>query len=97
MDIGSNIPLLIVLVLLMFFAIFGPPVWWYRRGVKPGERREKKWGAIILGSLLIISIGYVKPTVKGDWIGWAVNVGRLVAGAWIIAFGAKGSKAKYSL
>ena len=51
----------------------------------------------MLGSLLIISIGYVKPTVKGDWIGWAVNVGRLVAGAWIIAFGAKGSKAKYSL
>jgi hypothetical protein len=96
-DIGSNVQAIVAVALVMFFAIFGPPVWWYRRGVKPGERREKKWGAIILGALLIISIGYIKPTVKGDWIGWAANVARLIAGAWIIAFGVKGSKAKYSL
>ncbi|MBN9663648.1 MAG: hypothetical protein J0H49_35950 [Acidobacteria bacterium] len=92
MDIGSN-PLLIgFIVLVGFLAIFGPPAWWYTRGRKPGERREKRGGAILLGILIIISIGYVQPAVRGDWFGWSVNMARVVGGVWLLAWGAKGAR-----
>ena len=83
--------LIILVALLGLLAIVGPRVWWYSHGKKPDEKREKKWGAILLGFLLLISLGYVQPTVKGDWIGWSVNMGRILSGVWLIAFGAKGS------
>ena len=92
MDIGSNPSLIAVFALVFLLAVFGPPVWWYSHGRKPGERREKNWGAILFGALVLISIGYVKPSSKGDWFGWVVNVGRITAGAWIIAWGAKGTR-----
>ena len=83
----------LLIALAVLLTVVGPPTWWYWHGRKPGERREKQWGAILLGVLLIISIGYVKPTAKGDWIGWATNVGRLVCASWLIAWGARGSRA----
>lgn len=74
-------PLLIgFIVLVAFLAIFGPPAWWYTRGRKPGERREKRWGAILLGILMIISIGYVQPSFRSDWFGWTANMARMVGG-----------------
>ena len=80
-----------LLAVVILLAVAGPPAWWYWHGKKPGERREKKWGAIFFGILLVISMGYVRPTA--EWLGWLANVGRLVAACWIIAWGAKGSPA----
>ena len=92
MDIGSN-PLVIGLfALVVLLAVFGPPAWWYSHGRKPGERREKRWGAILLGVLMIVSIGYVKQTNRGEWLAWALNIGRVVGGAWLLAWGAKGTR-----
>jgi hypothetical protein len=85
-------PLIILVAFLGLLAIVGPPMWWYSHGKRPGEKREKKWGAILLGFLVLMSIGYVQPTVKGDWIGWSVNMARILSGVWLIAFGAKGSR-----
>jgi len=79
-----------LLALAMFLAIVGPPTWWYLHGRKPSERRQKQWGAILFGVLLLVSIGYIK-TAKGDWIGWVANLGRLVCASWLIAWGARGS------
>lgn len=81
-----------LLVLAIFLAVVGPPIWWYLRGRKPGERRQKQWGAILFGVLLLVSIGYIK-TSKGDWIGWLANMGRFVCASWLIAWGARGSRA----
>lgn len=58
----------------------------------PGERREKRWGAILLGILMIVSIGYVQPSVRGDWFDWAANIARMVGGVWLLAWGAKGAR-----
>lgn len=80
-----------LLAFVILLAIAGPPAWWYWHGKKPGERRQKKWGAILLGVLLIISMSYIRPT--GEWLGWLANVARLVAACWIIAWGVKGSPA----
>jgi hypothetical protein len=91
MDSQPNVPLILFLALLGMFAIFGPPAWWYWHGKKPGERRERRWQAILLGALLIITIGRIGPTVKGDWLGWAISIARISAGAWLIAWGARGS------
>ena len=88
----DNVLLISLLAFALLFAIIAPPIWWYRRGRKLGERREKSWGAILFGILLIISVGYVRPSAKGDWIGWVVNIARPILGAWIIAWGAKGRR-----
>ena len=85
-------PAIILFGLLGLLVIVGPPIWWYSHGKTLGEKREKKWGAILLGFLLLISLGYVQPTAKGDWIGWTVNMVRILGGVWLIAFGAKGSR-----
>jgi hypothetical protein len=82
----------ILLAIIVLLAIMAPPIWWYRRGRRPGERREKRWGAIFFGILILISVGYVRPTAQGDWIGWIVNMVRVFGGAWMIAWGAKGSR-----
>jgi hypothetical protein len=94
MDVGSNVFLISLLALGLMLAVFGPPAWWYWHGRKPGERREKRWGAILFGGLLMISLGYIKPTDKWDWVGWAANIGRIVCAAWLIAWGARGSPAR---
>jgi hypothetical protein len=57
----------VLLATVILLAIAGPPAWWEWNGKKPGERREKKWGAIFFGTLLIISMGYVRPTA--EWLG----------------------------
>jgi hypothetical protein len=92
MSSGLQVLLACLLALALLLAVFGPPAWWFWHDRKPGERREKRWGAIVLGALLIISMGYLKPAAKGDWVGWLVNIGRLVCGSWMIAWGAKGSR-----
>ena len=92
MDIGSNPYLIALFAFVGLLAVFGPPAWWYWHGRKPGERREKNWGAILFGLLVLISIGYIKPTAKGDWFGWVANMGRIFGGTWIVAWGAKGSR-----
>jgi hypothetical protein len=66
-------------------------MWWYSHGRKPGEKREKRWGAILIGILLLASLGHVQSTAKADWIGWSINILRILGGVWLIAFGAKGS------
>lgn len=92
MDVGSNPSVIVLIVLVAFLAIFGPPAWWYTRGRRPGERREKRWGAILLGILMIVSISYVQPSVRGDWFGWSANMARVVGGVWLLAWGAKGAR-----
>jgi len=94
MNIGSNEYLLVSIALVGMLAIIGPPIWWYGRGRRLGERRERKWGVILFGVLLLMSVGYGQPTAKGDWLRWLVNMGRAVAGVWIIALGARGTSAK---
>ena len=92
MDIGANPYLIALFALVGLLAVFGPPSWWYWHGRKPGEQREKNWAAIIFGLHVLISIGYI--TAKGDWLGWVVNMGRVFGGAWIIAWGAKGTRVR---
>jgi hypothetical protein len=71
------------LATVILFAIAGPPGWWYWHGKSRASGGRKDWGAILFGILLIISMGYVRPTA--EWLGWLANVGRLVAACWIIA------------
>jgi hypothetical protein len=78
-------------------AVFGPPMWWYSHGRKPGEKREKKWGAIMLGILLVASVGATpapRPGQAANWMLVGFTLARAIAGVWLIAFGAKGSPAK---
>jgi hypothetical protein len=84
----------ITLAFVGLLAVFGPPMWWYSHGRKLGEKREKKWGAILLGILLVASVGATPATAKGDWLFKGLTIARALAGAWLIAFGAKGSPAK---
>jgi hypothetical protein len=83
----------ITLALVGLIAVFGPPMWWYSRGRKLGEKREKKWGAILLGVLLLASVGATPVPAKGNWVFTSFIVARALAGVWLIAFGAKGSPA----
>ena len=85
---------IIALALVGLLAVFGPPMWWYSHGRKPGEKREKKWGAILIGILLIGSVGSTPTPAKGNWLFASFTVARALAGVWLIAFGAKGSLAK---
>ena len=77
----------IFLISLLAFVLY---LW----GRKPGERREKEWVAILLGLLLILSLGPIKPTAKGGWIGWIASMGRVVCIAWLIARGAKATQVR---
>lgn len=85
---------IITLAFVGLLAMVGPPMWWYSHGRKLGEKRETKWGAILLGILLISSVGATPATAKGDWLFTSFTLVRALAGVWLIAFGAKGSPAK---
>jgi hypothetical protein len=75
-------------------AIVGPPMWWYSHGRKFGEKREKKWGAILLGIVLLASVGATPTPAKGNWLLTTFVLARALSGVWLIAFGAEGSPAK---
>lgn len=90
MDVGSNPVLIGLIALIGLLVLFGPPIWWYRHGRDPRERRKPNWWAIIFG--VIVLIGTRGRIAKGDWVGWAVSLVRYATGAWIIAWGAKGSR-----
>lgn len=81
----------ITLALVGLLVVFGPPMWWYSHGRRFGEKREKKWGAILLGIVLVGSVGATPATGKGDRLLAGFTIARVIAGAWLIAFGAKGS------
>ena len=83
-----------VLAFAGLLAVFGPPMWWYSHGRRVGEKREKKWGAILFGILLIGSVGATPTPAKGNWLFTTFTIVRALAGAWLIAFGAKGSPVK---
>jgi hypothetical protein len=91
MELRSNIFLIGLVLLVGFLAVFGLPMWWFMRGRKPGERREKRWGAILLGILLFASVGAGNPAAKGNWVASTTVIARAVGGAWLIAWGAKGT------
>lgn len=90
-NLGSNPFLIGLLVLVVFLAVFGLPMWWYMRGWKPGERRERRWGAIMFGILLLGSVGTIGPGAGGR-IAAVVAMARAVGGAWLVAWGAKGTR-----
>lgn len=75
--------------LVALLAVFGPPMWWYSHRRKAGEKRQKRWGPILLGILLIAGVGPTPPGARISWVWW-FNVARAVGGAWLIAWGAKG-------
>ena len=92
MESTPNLVLIILYVIGVFLTVLGPPIWWYRRGRLPGERREKNWAAIFIGIVLIGSLGSPKPSAKGDWMPAVLAIGRVLIGAWSIAIGAKGKR-----
>jgi multisubunit Na+/H+ antiporter MnhB subunit len=89
---GSNPLAVAALAVGMFVIVFGPPVWWYSHGRRAGERRERRWGAIILGLIVLLSASYIRPSATAEWVAWAANLSRIVGGAWLIAWGAKGKR-----
>ena len=42
---------LLLIVCVAFLLVLGPPLLWYSRGRKLGERRSKRWGIILFGIL----------------------------------------------
>ena len=89
-----NDTVIVILAFAGLLAVFGPPMWWYSHGRKLGEKREKKWGAVLLGIFLIASVGATPTPAKGNWLFTSFTIARALAGAWLIAFGAKGSLVK---
>jgi hypothetical protein len=87
-------PVIITIALVGLLAVFGPPMWWYSHGRKFGEKREKKWGAVLLGIVMLASVGATPVPAKGNWFFTSFMIARAVGGVWLIAFGAKGSPAK---
>jgi hypothetical protein len=81
----------IALAVIGLLVIIAPPMWWYSRGRKLGEKRKRNWTAIHLGAFLIASEGITPMPTKGDWLLKSFNLARALAGVWLIAFGAKGS------
>jgi hypothetical protein len=75
-------------VVLAALVIFVAIMYWHGR--EPGEHREKRWGVVLVG-ILVISIGYFKPA-KYNWIHWLGHVGGFVVISWLIARSAKGSR-----
>ena len=88
-----NNSLAVAIGFAVLLAIIGPPMWWSSHGRKPGEKREKKWGAIIFGIVLVGSVGATN-TAKSNWLQTTFVLARALAGVWLIAFGTKGSPAK---
>jgi hypothetical protein len=75
-------------VVLVALVIFLAIMYWHFR--EPGERRDKRWGAILAG-ILLVSIGYFKPA-KQNWTHWLGHVGGFVIISWLIARSARGSR-----
>ena len=88
MAVGSNPLLLALIVLAVFLVLLAPPIWWFRHGRNPSERRKRIWWAIICG---LIVLSGTRPTAKGDWTSAAINIVRIEMGVWIITWGLKGS------
>ena len=82
----------ILIGFVFFLALIGPPIWWYQRGRKPGERRKKQWAAILFGIFVFASVGKVEPPAEGDWVGILAVLARAEIGVWAIAIGAKGTR-----
>jgi len=89
MDAGLRALFIGLITVGVLLIVFGPPIWWYRRGRMPNQKRKPIWWAIVFG---VIVISGTRPTVKGDNLGWAVNIIRVEMGVWIVAWGAKGSQ-----
>ena len=84
----------IAIALVGLLAVVGPPMWWYSHGRKFGEKREKQWGAILLGILVFGSVGATPTPAKSNWLFTSFTIARALAGVWLIAYGAKGSPVK---
>ena len=82
----------VFIVVAVLLAFVGPPLWWYSRGRKPGERRTRRWEAIVFGIFLLSAVGRLTPAQKGDWGGAVIRLCMAEAAVWSIAIGAKGSK-----
>jgi hypothetical protein len=92
--VDNSPPITVLLIALAgLLIVLGPPLWWYSRGKKLGERREKNWIAIGIGILLLASLVASQPAAKGNWLAWSASMVRVLGGVWLIAYGAKGSKA----
>jgi hypothetical protein len=80
MYIGFRVVDAVVLALVIVLAI---KYWRDREG---GERRAKRWPAVLVGILLVISMAafFLQPPTKGNWIGWLAPLGRLAIIWWLI-------------